>query len=635
MNIKQVPDILTNTTYHLTAFCTLLASAFLGLGAEPPSPEQILQKVSPLPGHPRLFWTSKDEAGVREKISSDRQIKAVWEAVRITADEMLTEPAVIHRKDGRRLLGRSREALGRMMHLGFAFRLTGDQRYAARAMAEMKAMAAMPDWNPSHFLDTAEMTLAIAVGYDWLYEQLSPELRQASREAIEKKGLGPYLKPGTKPGWEQGRNNWNQVCHAGMVAGALALLEDNPDRAAEVVRRAIVGLPYVMKVYNPDGTYPEGPGYWNYGTSFNVMLISMLESVFGTDFDLSRSPGFLKSGEFMLNIIGPTRRTFNFSDCGSGTGFSPAMTWFAARAGRPDLMWFETELLERELASIRDSKGREQGDRYFPLVLVWAKAGLQRKEPATLNWLGQGQNPLGVLRSSWTDPNAVFLAIKAGTPSASHAHMDIGSFVLDADGVRWSLDLGAQDYNALEQRGVNLWDFRQGSERWSLFRYHNRGHSTLLIDDAEQVVTSQSPISEFSADPKNAYAVVDLGATYAGQLAGATRRFALQPDRQVMIEGQLTGGAKPAKVRWGMVTPARLKTDGSNRAWLEKDGKRLRFEVLSPAKVTVESWPADAPPRDYDSRNPGVSIVGFTVPIQAGEKLGLKVLLGPGAGAGR
>ena len=266
---------------------------------------------------------------------------------------------------------------------------------------------------------------------------------------------------------------------------------------------------------------------------------------------------------------------------------------------------------------------------------MWAKAGLKRKEPAALNWLGQGQNPLAVFRSSWTDPNAVFLAIKAGTPSASHAHMDIGSFVLDADGVRWSLDLGAQDYNTLEQRGVNLWDFRQGSERWSIFRYHNRGHSTLLIDDAEQVVTSQAPISDFSADPKNAYAVVDLSATYAGQVAGATRRFALQPDRRVVIEDQLTGGAKPAKVRWGMVTPARLKTDGSNRAWLEQDGKRLRFEVLSPAKVTIESWPADPPPRDYDKPNPGVSVVGFTVPIQAGEKLGLKVLLQPGSGGGK
>lgn len=629
MNMKQVPRIMTNTTDHLAAWCTLLASAFLGLGAEPPSQQQILQKASPPPDHPRLFLTAKGEAGVREKLKSDAQLKAVWEAVRLSADHMLTEPPVVHRKDGRRLLGRSREALGRMMHLGFAFRLTGDQRYADRAMAEMKAMAAMPDWNPSHFLDTAEMTLAIAVGYDWLYRQMSPELRRASREAIETKGLGPYLKAGAKLGWEHGRNNWNQVCHAGMVAGALALLEDNPDRAAEVVRRALVGLPYVMKVYNPDGTYPEGPGYWNYGTSFNVMLISMLESVFGTDFDLSRSPGFLKSGAFMLNIIGPTRRSFNFSDCGSGTGFSPAMMWFAARASRPDWLWFETELLERELASIRESKGRDQGDRYFPLVLVWAKAGLERKEPASLNWMGQGQNPLAVLRNSWTDPNAVYLAIKAGTPSASHAHMDIGSFVLDADGVRWSLDLGAQDYNALEQQGVKLWDFRQGSERWSLFRYHNRGHSTLLIDDAEQVVTSQAPISDFSADPKNAYAVVDLSATYAGQLAGATRRFALQTDRRVLIEDQLTGGTKAAKVRWGMVTPARLKTEGSNLAWLEKDGKRLRFEVLSPAGVAIESWPADPPPREYDARNPGVSIVGFTAPIQAGEKLKLKVSLQP------
>jgi hypothetical protein len=611
----------------------LLAVVLPGLAAELPSQQEILQRASPPPAHPRLFWTAKGEAAVREKLRSDPQMQAVWEAVRITADRMLTEPVVVHRKDGRRLLGRSREALSRVMHLGCAFRLTGDERYATRAMAEMQAMCNMPDWNPAHFLDTAEMTLALAVGYDWFYAQLSPELRAASRAAIENKGLAPYLKPGAKHGWEKGRNNWNQVCHAGMVAGALALFEDNPEQAAEVVRRALAGLPFAMKVYDPDGTYPEGPGYWNYGTSFNVMLIELLESVFGTDFGVSQSPGFLKAGDFMLNIMGPTRRTFNFSDCGTGTGFSPAMVWFAARTGRPELMWFESGLLDRELAEIRDSQGRQQGDRYFPLVLVWAKAGLPRREPPVLNWQGRGQNPLAVLRSSWTDPGATFLAIKAGTPSASHAHLDIGSFVLDADGVRWSLDLGAQDYNALEQRGIVLWDARQGSQRWSIFRYHNRGHSTLLVDDAEQVVTSHAPITAFSGDPQDAHAVVDLSATYAGQVATAVRRFALQPDRRVVIEDQLTGGAQAAKVRWGMVTAARLKPDAANRVWLEQGGKRLRFEVLSPAGVTIEAWPADRPAREYDDPNPGVSVVGFTVPIQPGEKRLLKVSLQPGSAA--
>jgi hypothetical protein len=610
----------------------LLASTLLTPAAEPTSREDILQRVRQAPAHPRLFWTREDEAAIKQKLGADRQLAATWDAVRLTADYMLKEPTVVYRKDGRRLLGRSREALGRTMHLGFAFRLTGEKRYAERAMAEMRAMAAMPDWNPSHFLDTAEMTLAMAVGYDWLYDQLPADLRKTCREAMDAKGLDAYLKSARPLGWERGGNNWNQVCHAGMVAGALALLEDNPDRAAEVVSRALAGLPRAMKVYDPDGTYPEGPGYWNYGTSFNVMLISMLESALKSDLGLSQSPGFLKTGDFMLNIIGPTRRSFNFSDCGTGTGFSPAMAWFAARAGRPDWLWFETELLERKLAAIRRSGGREQGDRYLPLLLVWAKAGLERKEPPTLNWLGQGQNPLAAFRTSWTDPNAMFLAIKAGTPSASHAHLDIGSFILDADGVRWSLDLGAQDYNALELRGVKLWDTRPGSDRWSLFRYHNRGHSTLMVDDAEQVIASKAPISNFSADPTNAFAVIDMSATYAGQLASALRRFEMEPDRRVIIQDQLTGGPKPATVRWGMVTRARLIPAGPNAAVLEQEGKRLRLEVLSPSSVTVQAWPADRPPKAYDDPNPGVSVVGFTTPLEAGEKATLKIALQPLAG---
>jgi hypothetical protein len=103
----------------------------------------------------------------------------------------------------------------------------------------------------------------------------------------------------------------------------------------------------------------------------------------------------------------------------------------------------------------------------------------------------------------------------------------------------------------------------------------------------------------------------------------------LQADRRVIIEDQLTGGPKSAKVRWAMVTPAALKADGPNRAWLEKDAKRLRLEVVSPANVTIESWPADPPPKDYDARNPGITIVGFHVPIEAGQKLVIKVSLQP------
>ena len=47
-----------------------------------------------------------------------------------------------------------------------------------------------------------------------------------------------------------------------------------------------------MKDYGPDGAYPEGYGYWGYGTSFNVMFLSAVEKLFGKDFGLTQCLDF-------------------------------------------------------------------------------------------------------------------------------------------------------------------------------------------------------------------------------------------------------------------------------------------------------------------------------------------------------
>jgi hypothetical protein len=615
---------------------SLYTLLFVALGlsaAEPPDKSAVLRHIESksLPPHPRLFWQSDSKETIEKAIQHDENLKSAWEAVILTAEHALSDPPVVYRKDGRRLLGRSREALTTMANLGMAYRIKGDAKYVDRALAEIKAMAEMPDWNPSHFLDTAEMTLAMAIGYDWFYEKLTPEIKAMARKAIEEKGLGPYLKPGSKHGWEKGGNNWNQVCHAGMLAGALALMEEDKARAAEVVARAVAGLPHAMKVYNPDGNYPEGPGYWNYGTTFNVIAISILESALGTDFNLAHSPGFLKTGNFPLHTTGPTRLPFNFSDCGTGAGFFPAMTWFAARSNQPELMWFQWELMDKGLAATRAGKGRPSTDRTFPFVLFWAKPDQELREPATTAWLAEGQNPIAIFRTSWKDPNALFLAIKAGTPSASHGHMDIGSFVLDANGERWSLDLGAEDYNKLEQLGIGLWSGKQGGERWKIFRYHNRSHSTLLVNDAEQLVSSKAPILNFSPDPKNMGATVDMTQTYSGQLAKAVRRFLMGSGNRVQIEDELKAGDAQANVRWAMTTRAKLEPAGHNIAWLTQNGKKLRLDVSSPHSIEFKIWPADPPPQSYDARNPGISLVGFEVSLKPQESATIEVSLTPAA----
>ena len=36
----------------------------------------------------------------------------------------------------------------------------------------MLAVSRFTDWNPTHFLDVGEMVMALAIGYDWLYDSL-------------------------------------------------------------------------------------------------------------------------------------------------------------------------------------------------------------------------------------------------------------------------------------------------------------------------------------------------------------------------------------------------------------------------------------------------------------------------------
>jgi len=104
-------------------------------------------------------------------------------------------------------------------------------------------------------------------------------------------------------------------------------------------------LPIAMRQYAPDGAWAEGPGYWNYATRYTVYLLAGLETALGTDFGLSRQPGFSVTGDFRLHVVGPTKQVFNFADGGSGAGIAAHMFWLASRFDKPLYAWHEREHL--------------------------------------------------------------------------------------------------------------------------------------------------------------------------------------------------------------------------------------------------------------------------------------------------
>ncbi|MDD4103051.1 MAG: hypothetical protein PHU80_10540 [Kiritimatiellae bacterium] len=244
---------------------TVLASILLCLAARcPAAPSEIAHptsvKVSDVSEairqadktRPRLFATPAQFRRVQEECRESDMVRAVLDRIIFDADQMLEFETCRYEKEGRRLLHVSRNALKRVSTLAMAFRMTGNNAYLKRCRAEMLAAAAFEDWNPSHFLDVAEMTLALAIGYDWLYHELDAETRLIVAGAILDKGLKTSLKHAGW--WVRASNNWGQVCHAGMLAGALALMDQHPDLAAEITRRAIVNLPRSMQAVAPNGS---------------------------------------------------------------------------------------------------------------------------------------------------------------------------------------------------------------------------------------------------------------------------------------------------------------------------------------------------------------------------------------------
>ncbi len=572
--------------------------------------------------HPRLFFGEKDTAVLRRTIRTDPLLAKAWSQVKHVAEILEKREPVRRKKTGRRLLGVSRECLKRVTHLAMAYRLTGDRRCLKRVEKEMLAAAGFTDWNPSHFLDVAEMTAALAIGYDWVYNGLDSKARETIKSAIITKGLKTSLKGGW---WVKTTNNWNQVCHGGLVLGALAVLEDEPDLATTIINRAINNVPRAMHEYAPDGAYPEGPGYWKYGTTYNVVLLAALESVLGTDFGLSNAEGFMDSAGYYLHVTGPSRQFFNYSDCGRGDGGpTPAMYWFAAKTGNRKLLFLEKDKLERFLSRTRGS-----ADRLFPLLLVWSDGFDGIDPPAACDWKGGGKTPVAFHRSGWS-PEATFVGIKGGSPGTNHAHMDIGTFVVDARGVRWAEDLGAQSYHSLESKGINLWSKRQNSERWTVFRLNNRSHNTLVVDDRLQLVKGHGKITDFSPESRMPHTTVDLGPVYADRLAGARRGAALLGDGSVLIQDEITAGKKEVVVRWGMVTKAAVETIDTRTAILRRDKQIVTLRVLAPAEPRLELFETAKPPAKHDAPNRNTVMVGFNVRLENGAGKTLAVHLIPG-----
>ncbi|WP_302567865.1 heparinase II/III domain-containing protein [Alistipes indistinctus] len=579
--------------------------------------------LSRLADHPRLLLPKGAEKKLLKQINRDAVWKEIHTATLGEADRIITLPVNERIKTGMRLLAVSRENLRRIFILSYAYRMTGQEKYLVRAEQEMLKAASFSDWNPSHFLDVGEMTMALGVGYDWLYPALSEASRRTIREAIVEKGFKPSYD--TAYNWfVDAEHNWNQVCNGGLAFGAIAVAESEPEWAQKIIDRAIDKVRLPMRHYAPDGAYPEGPGYWGYGTLFNVLLIGGLESTFGTDYGLSQMPGFMQTGTYEMQMVSPLIKHFNYMDNSYEPESSSAPFWFYSKTQDPSVLCQQVSILQRDTAK------KYLKDRVLPAMLIWGAGAPMEKAvaPQETFWAGRGNTPVCVMRSGWGDPNARFVGVKLGSPSINHGHMDVGSFVFEADGVRWAIDLGSEDYNTTETRGVDLWNMAQQSQRWDVFRYNNRSHNTLTFNDKLQRVNGSAQIIESDSATARRFVKTDLTPVYAGQVDKVERTISLVDNDYLLIEDEITAGKNYTRMRWTLMTRATPKILSDNTVMLEQDGKRCLLKIESETPIV---WRFEKTPtvNTFDSPNPDVTMVVFDTDLKRGETQYVRAQLTP------
>jgi hypothetical protein len=248
-----------------------------------------------------------------------------------------------------------------------------------------------------------------------------------------------------------------------------------------------------------------------------------------------------------------------------------------------------------------------------------------------LSWCGRGINPLAVHRSAWGDPRATFIGLKGGAANGPHGHMDAGSFLLEADSVRWGVDLGMQDYLSLESSGLDLWDSAPGSDRWKIFRVGPEAHNILCFDGHPPVVSGKGELVRFCAH--SASSVFNLDAVYANSVASAIRGVQLRPDCSVLIQDEWLAAAAPVTVAWQFLTEAdSIVIDHRlNEATLHQGKETLALRVLTPADATITVEDLSAPRALYDAPNPNLKRLTLTTRTAAGASGTFRVLAVPGS----
>lgn len=545
--------------------------------------------------HPRILANRTDFDRLRTALEAqDPYVVASVEALRKKAENYLKAPILPYQLDAANLrLTPPHQTQDSIAVLSLLYQLTNNQAYATKVKDHLLNYAQFPDWNDAkHFLDTGIMSYTVALGYDWTFDQLTADERKLISTALMEKGLKRYLERSSqKAFWYQSKNNWNPICNGGISLAAMAIMDTSAEAkqlGAEVLAKALAGIPPYIREFEPDGQTVEGMMYWEYGLSNFIRWMETLKRSLGTDYGYPDTPGLKAAGTFPLAVSGPVTG-ISLGDDAIKKSRSETNFWFSKRYNLPSLA-------RHHRNAIQQNSSYTWMDLFFydPKLLTAASP------PAQAMPLDRYVRDLEYVsfRSSWNHDEALYIGVHGGDNKASHGHLDAGTFFVQGAGKVWAVGgLGGDNYTFPGYfRPKTLPDYMSPEKivvqpgRFHMYRLRAEGKNVLVFNPdvrPDQNPVGAAEVERILTQPGDAMALLNLSQVYERDAQKVYRGVALRENRLIVVIQDEIKMKAPSTVWWSMHTMASAELLQNGRVAILKQGdKRLWMEIQAPAQAS-------------------------------------------------
>ncbi len=463
--------------------------------AQTPLPSRAQRFTNSNKDHPRL-WLNKDRIATFKKNLAQDPAHCTWDvfyskSVRPWMDrEVMKEPAGY--PDHKRVASVWRqtyidlqELIYAIRHLAVGGRITEDAQLTSRAKDWLLEAAS---WEPSGTTSRSytdewafRVNGALAWGYDWLYDELSPEQRDQVRTAllIRTRETADHIIKHANIQLFPFDSHAVRAVSAVLIPASIALLDDEPEAEGWLN----YAIEFLSTVYSPwgdaQGGWAEGPHYWMTGMAYLIDAVNLLNGY--TGIDLYQRPFFQHTGDFPLYTKAPDTRRATFGD-DSTMGDLPSLKigynlrQFAGVTGNGAYQWYYDEIKRNDPGTEMAFYNYGWWDLNFDELAYRTDFPIIEAQPPaqddTLRWF-KGVGWVAI-QTSMDDPqnHLQFVMKSSRYGSISHSHGDQNAFCLAGFGEDLAIQSG--HYVAFNSTMHQKW------------RRQTRSKNAILIDGKGQ-----------------------------------------------------------------------------------------------------------------------------------------------------